>query len=120
MGIGFSLILIAIGAILAFAVDDTFVGVDSAAIGVILMVVGALGLVLTLLFWSSFSPYADALPSPARRRRVVHDPGVTYDDPGVVRRTTIDETLPAQPAPVDDRPRRRTVIEESDPPAHQP
>ena len=41
-----SLFVIAVGAILKFAVKTTVVGVDIGAIGVILMVVGAVGLVL--------------------------------------------------------------------------
>lgn len=57
MGIGVSLVLIAIGAILAWAVDYSVSGVDINAIGAILMVVGAVGLVVSLLFWSSFAPW---------------------------------------------------------------
>ena len=49
MGIGASITLLAIGAILAFAVDATFSGINIQVIGVILMVCGALGLVLTML-----------------------------------------------------------------------
>jgi hypothetical protein len=49
MGIGASITLLAIGAILAFAVNATFSGVDIQVIGVILMICGALGLVLTML-----------------------------------------------------------------------
>lgn len=49
MGIGASITLLAIGAILAFAVDATFSGVDIQVIGVILMICGALGLVLSML-----------------------------------------------------------------------
>jgi hypothetical protein len=64
MGIGASLFLIAVGAICYWALDFDIAGLDIDAIGVILMVVGALGLVLSLLFWSSFSPYN-------RRRDVV-------------------------------------------------
>ena len=41
MGIGVSLILIAVGAILAFAVNATLVGVDIHTVGWILMIVGA-------------------------------------------------------------------------------
>jgi hypothetical protein len=63
MGIGASLCLIALGAILAYAVDAEISAVDLQAVGVILMVVGGLGLVLSMLFWSSFSP--------SRRRTVV-------------------------------------------------
>jgi hypothetical protein len=54
MGIGVSLILIAAGAILTWAVNTTVSGVDINTIGVILMIVGAIGLVLSLMFWSSW------------------------------------------------------------------
>ncbi len=54
MGIGVSLILIAAGAILTWAVNATVSGLDINTIGVILMVVGAIGLVLSLMFWSSW------------------------------------------------------------------
>ncbi len=57
MGIGVSIFLIALGAILAFAVDFTVSGLEIQTVGVILMIVGAIGLVASLLFWSSFSPY---------------------------------------------------------------
>lgn len=57
MGIGVSVFLLALGAILTFAVSVTTEGVDLNTVGVILMIVGAIGLLLSLLFWSSFSPY---------------------------------------------------------------
>jgi hypothetical protein len=57
MGIGVSLFLIAVGAILAWAVEVTASGIDINMVGIILMVVGGIGLLLSLLFWSSFSPY---------------------------------------------------------------
>ena len=57
MGIGVSLFLIAVGAILAWAVEVSASGIDINMVGIILMVVGGLGLLLSLLFWSSFSPY---------------------------------------------------------------
>jgi Domain of unknown function (DUF6458) len=53
MTIGASLFLIAAGAILRFAVADSIEGVDLGTIGVILMIVGAIGLVLSLLFLST-------------------------------------------------------------------
>lgn len=59
MGIGVSVFLIAVGAILAFAVDVTTSGVDLDTVGVILMVVGAIGLLASLIFWSSVSPYGN-------------------------------------------------------------
>ncbi len=57
MGIGVSVFLIAVGAILAFAVEVSTEGFDLDTIGVILMIVGGIGLLASLLFWSSFSPY---------------------------------------------------------------
>ena len=57
MGIGVGLFLLAVGAILTFAVTATVSGIDVNTIGIILMIIGALGLLLSLLFWSSFSPY---------------------------------------------------------------
>ena len=55
--VGLSLLLIAIGAILAWAVKTEVAGLDIKIVGAILMVVGALGLVLSLLFWASFAPF---------------------------------------------------------------
>ena len=57
MGTGISLILIAVGAILAMAVDYQTSGVDINAVGVILIVVGVIGLVFSLLFLASFAPF---------------------------------------------------------------
>ena len=54
MGIPVSLILIAAGAILTWGVTDEPSGLNLDAIGVILMVVGIVGLVLTLLLWRSW------------------------------------------------------------------
>jgi hypothetical protein len=57
MATGTSLVLIAVGAILAMAVDYQTAGIDINAIGVILMVVGVVGLVFSLLFLASFAPF---------------------------------------------------------------
>ncbi|MGE0227661.1 MAG: DUF6458 family protein [Dehalococcoidia bacterium] len=54
--LGLSLFLIAVGAVLAFAVTTTVTGVDIATVGLILMAVGFAGMLLSLLFWTSFSP----------------------------------------------------------------
>lgn len=51
MGIGGSIFLIALGAILAFAVSFEIAGVDEKVVGIILMVAGALGLLFTTLIW---------------------------------------------------------------------
>lgn len=51
MGIGVSIFLIAVGAILTFAVNATLSGVSIETIGVILMIAGALGLIVTLMIF---------------------------------------------------------------------
>ncbi len=50
MGIGTSVFLIAVGAILKFAVTDTISGIELATIGLILMLVGIVGLAVSFLF----------------------------------------------------------------------
>jgi hypothetical protein len=57
MATGTSLLLIAVGAILAFAVNYSVTGVDISVIGTILMVVGVIGLIFSLLFLASFAPF---------------------------------------------------------------
>jgi len=53
MGIGVSLFFLAAGAILKYAINvNNPSGVDLNTIGVILMVVGAVGVVLSTIFWS--------------------------------------------------------------------
>jgi predicted membrane channel-forming protein YqfA (hemolysin III family) len=58
MGIGLSLILIAAGAIITFAIN---VSTDSSfnlhTIGIILLVVGIIGVVMSLIFWSSWGGF---------------------------------------------------------------
>ena len=73
MGIGVSLILIAAGAILTWAVNATVSGVDINAIGVILMVVGLVGLVLSLIFWSSWGGWGGPAGTTRRRTTYVED-----------------------------------------------
>ena len=55
MGIGVSIFLIALGLILALAVHTHLSGVDINTIGWILTIVGIAGLVLSLIFWSSWA-----------------------------------------------------------------
>jgi uncharacterized protein DUF6458 len=56
MGLGVSLILIAVGAILAFAVHvDNSSAFDINTIGYILLVVGIVGALLSMVFWSSWA-----------------------------------------------------------------
>jgi protein-S-isoprenylcysteine O-methyltransferase Ste14 len=76
MGIGTSLVLIAIGAILYFAVTVSVAGISISTVGVILMVLGIIGLVISLIYMASAS-------RPGREREVVRerDPVVRERDP---------------------------------------
>ena len=57
MGISVSILLIAVGAILTWGVTAEAEGLDVNAIGVILMIVGLLGLVISMIFWSSWGGF---------------------------------------------------------------
>jgi hypothetical protein len=89
MGTGFSVFLIAVGAVLAFAVNAVVPHVDLVLVGVILMVAGAIGLIMSLAIWGP-------------RRRTVVDPYAG----GVENRTTVRENMAT---PTGDR----TVVRES-------
>ena len=67
MSIGVSIFLLVVGAILTFAVNVSTSGFNINTVGLILMAGGALGLLLSLLFWSSMSPWG-------RRRTIVEPP----------------------------------------------
>ena len=67
MGIGTSLLLIAIGAILYFAVNADISGLEISTIGLILMIVGAIGLLLSLLYMNLWS--RDRREAPVVRER---------------------------------------------------
>ncbi len=71
MGIGTSIFLIAVGAILKFAVTAEVSGVDLDTVGLILMVVGGIGLLLSI-FWMTV--WADR-----RRGTVVADRAVATE-----------------------------------------
>ncbi len=74
MGIGASLFLITLGLILWLAVTAEVQGIDINLVGLILVIVGGIGLLLSLVFWSSWGGYG------ARRTTttVSNDP---YDRP---------------------------------------
>ena len=55
MGLGVGIFLSAVGAILAFAVSKTVSGVNIHTVGWILMIVGIFGIVLSMIFWSSWA-----------------------------------------------------------------
>jgi hypothetical protein len=68
MGLGTSIFLIAVGAILKFAVTASVSGIDLAVVGVILMVVGIVGLCISLIY---VMQARRALVAPVARERVV-------------------------------------------------
>ncbi len=72
MGLGTSIFLIAVGAILKFAVTATVSGIELATVGTILIVVGIVGLVLSMIFMMQ-----------AGRRTVVARDSVVERDPYV-------------------------------------
>ncbi len=93
MRIGASLFLIALGAILKWAVTRQVNGLNLAALGVILMVVGAIGLVLSIV-----------LLSVRRRTDVIHQGRFGYGDgPGLVGPGT-SRTTYLEPRSYDDDP----------------
>jgi hypothetical protein len=67
MGIGVSIVLIALGAILAFAVNTSVSGVEIQTVGWILLIVGIAGALLSLAFWSSWGGFG------GRRDEVVYE-----------------------------------------------
>lgn len=54
MGLGSSLVLIAVGAILRFAVTATTNGINLQTVGLILLIIGGIGLVISL-FWMALA-----------------------------------------------------------------
>ena len=94
MGPPVSIFLIAIGAILAFAVERSPNGLNVHAVGWILMIVGFVGLLLSLVWW-------DRLGWGGRRV-------------GYARETYVDDAAPVYRRRWAPYPRRRTVVEEVD------
>jgi Domain of unknown function (DUF6458) len=79
MGVSVSLLLIAAGAVLTWAVSADTSGIDLQTVGVILMIVGGLGVVLSLVFWSSWGGFG------THRKSVESGPGGT-----IVREEQVD------------------------------
>ena len=74
MGLGVGIFLAAAGAVLAFAVNTSVNGVNIHAVGWILLIVGIVGIVLSMIFWSSWA--GPGYWSSSTRRRT------TYVDEG--------------------------------------
>jgi hypothetical protein len=80
MRLGTSIVLLALGAILTFALNVSVSGVNLDVVGWILMIVGVLGIVLELAVWG-----------PRQRRVVTRTDGVAAGA-APVRRSTTEET----------------------------
>ncbi len=70
MPLGTSIFLIAVGAILRYAVTASVSGISIATVGLILMIVGAVGIVLSLFYMVSARPRGRVV----RERVVERDP----------------------------------------------
>ena len=68
MGIGTSIFLIAVGAILKYAVTDHVSGVDLGTVGVILMIVGVVGLLISILWMTIWADHRRRDDLVVRRR----------------------------------------------------
>jgi hypothetical protein len=73
MGFGTSILLIAVGAILRFAVSVTTTGFNLHTIGMILIIVGIVSLALSMMFWSSWGGFGNSGGGYRRQRRVTPD-----------------------------------------------
>jgi hypothetical protein len=80
MGIGGSIFLIALGAILAFAVNANFSGLDINVVGYVLMLAGLAGLIITIWFWQS------RRRTVVTQRPVIRNEGEVVDEYREVRR----------------------------------
>jgi hypothetical protein len=90
MGIGGSIFLLALGAILAFAVNADISGLDINVVGYVLMLAGLVGLVVTIWYWNS-----RRRPAVVQQQPVVNDPA--YREGEVVQEYR--ETSRRQPPP---------------------
>ena len=108
MGVGVSVFLLAVGAILAFAVDISTQGLDLSVVGVILMIVGLVGLLADFVIFGNGRPFSRSTTVVAERPPVV-DPG-----PAVVEERYVDDVPYVAPEEVVTRRRvvrrRRDVI----------
>ena len=73
MGLGVSLILIAVGAVMAWAIHVSTTGFSVNTIGYILLVVGIVGALLSLVFWSSWAGPGYFAQGGSRRRTVIEE-----------------------------------------------
>ena len=82
MGVGTSLVIFAVGAVLRFAVSVTPTGINLHEVGVILMIVAAVGFVVSLIFWRSWGGFGG-----------FHRQSTTMRDPRSGITTSRDDTV---------------------------
>jgi hypothetical protein len=75
MGVGTSLVVIAVGAILDFAVKVNNTHFNVNTIGLILMIIGAVGFVVSVIFWNSWGGLGGGFRRSYGRRSVYRDGG---------------------------------------------
>ena len=97
MGIGVSILLIAVGAILVWGVSAEAEGLNVDAIGVVLMVVGVLGFVLSMMFWNSW--FGRGARGGERRRDVYVEDRAEVRRPVADRRVVVEEEEVGGPPP---------------------
>jgi len=73
MGLGVGLILVAVGAVMAWAVHVSTSGFNIHTVGYILLVVGIIGCLLSLIFWSSWAGPGYFTGGGTRRRTVIEE-----------------------------------------------
>jgi len=75
MGVALSIVMIAVGAILRFAVSVTTTGFNLHTIGLILIILGAVSLLISIVFWSSWGGFGGGAGGGYRRQRRVTQDG---------------------------------------------
>jgi hypothetical protein len=95
MTIGVSLLLVAAGAILIWGVTGEVSGIDVDAIGVILIVIGILGFILSLVFWDRWGA---GVPGTRRIRYVEGAPARPTATTPATRTTVVEEEVEEYPA----------------------
>lgn len=78
MTVGTSLVLVAIGAVLRYAVTATVSGIDLQTVGLVLMIVGIVGLALSLLWIGLWAPRRTGPAAGPTEREVVRDRELPY------------------------------------------
>ena len=90
MGLGVSIFLVAVGAILTFAVEAEAEGIDVNTVGVILMCIGLFGLFLSLFYWNSWGGFGGSRTTYVRQQPIA-DRQVVVEQPARRRTVLVEE-----------------------------